>query len=146
MGSANERRRYIVTSSLIGWAHTRKDPVSPTHVAVSCPVTMSAKVPVPRDHCLLQHFFQMEMPCRCEQLFLGNDLIISHVYLFTSSDTRSSEMKSLTLCYHTLHAVINFLKKKKKQSFHPVNAHKRLWSQMPSSSVTLTFLTVICQP
>ena len=25
MGSANERRRYIVTSSLIGWAHTQKD-------------------------------------------------------------------------------------------------------------------------
>ena len=26
MGSANERRRYNVTSSLIGWAHTQKDP------------------------------------------------------------------------------------------------------------------------
>ena len=26
MGSANERRRYIVTSSLIGWAHTQKEP------------------------------------------------------------------------------------------------------------------------
>ena len=26
MGSANERRRYIVTSSLIGWAHTNNDP------------------------------------------------------------------------------------------------------------------------
>ena len=26
MGSANERRRYIVTSSLIGWAHTQNDP------------------------------------------------------------------------------------------------------------------------
>ena len=25
MGSANERRRYIVTSSLIGWAHTQND-------------------------------------------------------------------------------------------------------------------------
>ena len=26
MGSANERRRYIVTSFLIGWAHTQNDP------------------------------------------------------------------------------------------------------------------------
>ena len=26
MGSANERRRYNVTSSLIGWAHTENDP------------------------------------------------------------------------------------------------------------------------
>ena len=26
MGSANERRRYSVTSSLIGWAHTQNDP------------------------------------------------------------------------------------------------------------------------
>ena len=26
MGSANERRRYIVTSSLIGWAHAQNDP------------------------------------------------------------------------------------------------------------------------
>ena len=25
MGSANERRRYIVTASLIGWAHTQND-------------------------------------------------------------------------------------------------------------------------
>ena len=25
MGSANERRRYNVTSSLIGWAHTQND-------------------------------------------------------------------------------------------------------------------------
>ena len=28
MGSGNERRRYIVTSSLIGWAHTQTDPCS----------------------------------------------------------------------------------------------------------------------
>ena len=28
MRPANERRRYIVTSSLIGWAHTRNDPWS----------------------------------------------------------------------------------------------------------------------
>ena len=26
MGSANKRRRYNVTSSLIGWAHTQNDP------------------------------------------------------------------------------------------------------------------------
>ena len=26
MGSANERRRYNVTSSLIGWAHTQNGP------------------------------------------------------------------------------------------------------------------------
>ena len=26
MHSANERRRYIVTSPLIGWVHTQKDP------------------------------------------------------------------------------------------------------------------------
>ena len=26
MGSAKERRRYTVTSSLIGWAHTQNDP------------------------------------------------------------------------------------------------------------------------
>ena len=26
MASANERRRYIVTSPLIGWAHTQNDP------------------------------------------------------------------------------------------------------------------------
>ena len=26
MGSANEKRRYIVTSSLIGWAHTQNNP------------------------------------------------------------------------------------------------------------------------
>ena len=26
MDSANERRRYIVTPPLIGWAHTQKDP------------------------------------------------------------------------------------------------------------------------
>ena len=26
MRPANERRRYIVTSSLIGWAHTQNDP------------------------------------------------------------------------------------------------------------------------
>ena len=26
MGSANERRRYNVTASLIGWAHTQNDP------------------------------------------------------------------------------------------------------------------------
>ena len=25
MGSANERRRYVVTASLIGWAHTQND-------------------------------------------------------------------------------------------------------------------------
>ena len=25
IGSANERRRYIVTSSLIGWAHTKNE-------------------------------------------------------------------------------------------------------------------------
>ena len=28
MGSANERRRYIVTSSLIGWTHNQTIPVS----------------------------------------------------------------------------------------------------------------------
>ena len=27
MSSANERRRYNVTTSLIGWAHTQDDPV-----------------------------------------------------------------------------------------------------------------------
>ena len=26
MGSANERRRYVVTSAHIGWAHTHNDP------------------------------------------------------------------------------------------------------------------------
>ena len=26
MGSANERRRYYVTPSIIGWAHTQNDP------------------------------------------------------------------------------------------------------------------------
>ena len=26
MGSVNERRRYIVTSSLIGWTHVQNDP------------------------------------------------------------------------------------------------------------------------
>ena len=26
MGSANERRRYIVTPPIIGWAHTQNDP------------------------------------------------------------------------------------------------------------------------
>ena len=30
MGSANERWHYIVTSSLIGWAHTQNDPFWPT--------------------------------------------------------------------------------------------------------------------
>ena len=30
MDSANERWRYIVTSSLIGWAHTRNDPCHAT--------------------------------------------------------------------------------------------------------------------
>ena len=30
MGSANERRRYNVTSSLIGWAHTKTDPHTAT--------------------------------------------------------------------------------------------------------------------
>ena len=29
MGLANERRRYIVTPPLIGWAHTQKDPWDP---------------------------------------------------------------------------------------------------------------------
>ena len=28
MGSANERRRYIITSSLIGWAHIQNEPCS----------------------------------------------------------------------------------------------------------------------
>ena len=28
MGLANERRRYIVTSSLIGWAHAQCDPLN----------------------------------------------------------------------------------------------------------------------
>ena len=28
MRPANERRRYIVTSSLIGWVHTQNDPCS----------------------------------------------------------------------------------------------------------------------
>ena len=28
MGPANERRRYTVTPSLIGWAHTQNDPCS----------------------------------------------------------------------------------------------------------------------
>ena len=29
MGSANERRRYIVTSSLVGWTHAQNDPWGP---------------------------------------------------------------------------------------------------------------------
>ena len=29
MGSSNERRRYYVTPSLIGWAHTQNDPCNP---------------------------------------------------------------------------------------------------------------------
>ena len=38
MDSANERRRYIVTSSLIGWVHTQNDPCYMTNVKVhSCP-------------------------------------------------------------------------------------------------------------
>ena len=31
MGSANERRRYNVTSSIIGWAHTQNDPADGTY-------------------------------------------------------------------------------------------------------------------
>ena len=33
MGAANERRRYIITSSLIGCAHTQNDPCSIDKVA-----------------------------------------------------------------------------------------------------------------
>ena len=32
MHPANERRRYDVTSSLIGWAHTQNDPCDGIHV------------------------------------------------------------------------------------------------------------------
>ena len=32
MGSANERRRYNVTWSLIGWAHTQNDPCKQTRI------------------------------------------------------------------------------------------------------------------
>ena len=31
MGSVNERRRYIIMSSLIGWSHTQNDPRSYNH-------------------------------------------------------------------------------------------------------------------
>ena len=31
MATANGRRRYTVTSSLIGWAHTQNDPCFPHH-------------------------------------------------------------------------------------------------------------------
>ena len=33
MGSANERRHYIVTSSLIGWAYNQNDPVYPCQIS-----------------------------------------------------------------------------------------------------------------
>ena len=35
MRQANERRRYIVTLSLIVWAHAEKDPWSETLISVS---------------------------------------------------------------------------------------------------------------
>ena len=47
MGSANERRRYFVTSSLIGWPHTQSDPwrqvlnFSPSNVASTCYLGLS---------------------------------------------------------------------------------------------------------
>ena len=41
MGTANERRRYNVTSSFIGWAHTQNDP------------------------CLLQYIYTLELPVFC---------------------------------------------------------------------------------
>ena len=37
MGSANERQRYNVMASLIGYAHTQKDPtMSPILMSFSC--------------------------------------------------------------------------------------------------------------
>ena len=43
MRPANERRRYIVTSSLIGWAHTQNDPcliiqILYRHVDITCKI------------------------------------------------------------------------------------------------------------
>ena len=40
MRPANERRRYIVTSSLIGWAHTRNDSCSSHFVVFSCSLVL----------------------------------------------------------------------------------------------------------
>ena len=40
MGSANESRRYIVTSSLIGWAHTQNDPWAKQRSSVCASLTM----------------------------------------------------------------------------------------------------------
>ena len=42
MGSASERRRYIVKLSLIGWAHTQNDPCS--HTGVTSPLTHWSRV------------------------------------------------------------------------------------------------------
>ena len=36
MCSANERRRYNVASSLIGWAHTQNDPCVTNHIQQAC--------------------------------------------------------------------------------------------------------------
>ena len=45
MHPANERRRYIVTSPLIGWAHTSNDPWNPCQpLCMYCP-SMSAPTP-----------------------------------------------------------------------------------------------------
>ena len=38
MRPANERRRYNVTSSLIGWAHSQNDPCSPIQSGAACNV------------------------------------------------------------------------------------------------------------
>ena len=43
MHSANERRRYIVTSSLIGWAHTQNDPCSMWEISSSLNYIISIK-------------------------------------------------------------------------------------------------------
>ena len=65
MGSANERRRYIVTSSLIGWAHAKNDPY--TGQTATCTArlfmqTTSANIGICASACLIYPKFVVKIP------------------------------------------------------------------------------------
>ena len=62
MGSANERCRYNVTSSLIGWTHTQNDGMGSAHERHCCNVTLSHWLsPYPQWYGLSQ----WETPLQC---------------------------------------------------------------------------------
>ena len=66
MGSGNEKRRYIVTSFLIGWSHTENDPCYVVDAVVNDSAEYSIGNATPGGSFSFVMVFQRQMKSHCE--------------------------------------------------------------------------------